>query len=79
MTITLPAELLAAARQEATASGVSLSVVVGEAVAAALRGRLADVWLSDHQAVTEPFGEDELRVLAAEVGVPYAGPVARRC
>lgn len=71
VTITLPEELRHAAQQAADAAGMSFSAVVSDALAAWVRGRLVDAWLAEHQAAHGAFGEDELRALAEDAGVPY--------
>ena len=44
-----------------------------------MRGRPVDAWLAEHQSAHGEFCEDELRVLAADAGVPYvrSGPGGR--
>lgn len=49
-------------------------MVVADALAAWLRGRLVDAWLTEYQSSHGAFTEDELRVLAADAGVPYLPP-----
>ncbi len=71
VTVSLPAEVRLAAQRVAQESGVSFSAVVGDALDAWLRGRLVDAWVSEHETEFGPFSEDELRVIAAEAGVPY--------
>ena len=61
----------------AEATGVPFSAVVQDALATWLRSRLVDAWLAEHQAAHGVFSEDELRSLAAEVGVPYLPPKTR--
>lgn len=78
VTVTLPQELHANAQQVAEAAGLPFSAVVAEALSAWTRGRLADEWLAEHQAAYGEFGEDELRALAQETGVPYVPPQAGR-
>jgi len=71
VTVSLPADLRQAAAQIANDSGRSFSAVVNEAMGAWLRARLVEAWLGDYQEEFGAFDEDELRALAAEVGVPY--------
>jgi post-segregation antitoxin (ccd killing protein) len=77
VTVSLPAEVRQAAQRVAEASGMPFSAVVQEALAAWLRTRLVDAWLSEHLLAHGAFDEDSLRRLAAETGVPYAPPIAR--
>lgn len=77
VTISLPAEVRRAAQRVAEATGVPFSAVVQDALANWLRSRLVDAWLAEHQATHGAFSEDELRSLAAEVGVPYLPPRTR--
>ena len=74
VTITLPAELHAAAQEVAEAAGLPFSAVVTEALTAWTRGRLVDLWLAEHEADFGEFDEEELRALASESGVPYVAP-----
>ena len=71
VTISLPAEVPQAAQRVAKATGVPFSAVVQDALATWLRSRLVDAWRAEHQAALGAFSEQELRSLAAEVGVPY--------
>jgi hypothetical protein len=50
------------------------SAVVAEALTGWMRGRRVDAWLAEHQATYGEFDENELRVLAADAGVPYVRP-----
>jgi hypothetical protein len=77
VTISLPIEVRQAAQRIAEATGVAFSSVVNDALAAWLRSRLVDVWLVEHQTEHGTFDEDELRVLAADAGVPYLPPRQR--
>lgn len=70
VTVSLPAETRQTAQRVAEELGTSFSAVVADALAGWLRGRLVDAWLVDHQAVHGAFGEDELRTLADEAGIP---------
>lgn len=74
VTVSLPAEVRRAAQQIAQDNDVPFSAVVTEALAGWLRGRLVDAWLAEFQSSHGAFGEDELRELAAEAGVPYLPP-----
>jgi post-segregation antitoxin (ccd killing protein) len=79
VTVTLPTDLHEAAQHAAHSAGVPFSAVVSDALAAWVRGQLVDAWLAEHQATHGPFGEEELRVLAQDAGVPYlAGGRSRR-
>ncbi len=78
VTVSLPTEVRRAAQRVAEATGVPFSAVVQDALATWLRTRLVDAWLAEHQAAHGAFSEDELRALAAETGVPYLLPTARR-
>ncbi len=74
VTVSLPAQVRQAAQQIAEATGQSFSAVVSSALEAWMRGRLADVWLAQHQRQHGVFTEGELRALAEEAGVPYLPP-----
>ena len=74
VTVSLPDNVRKAAQRIAEERGTSFSAVVAEALTTWMRGRLVDAWLAEHQAAYGVFDEDELRALAAEVGVPYVGP-----
>ena len=78
VTVSLPAEVRRAAQRVAEATGVPFSAVVNDALANWLRSRLADAWLTEHQAAHGVFDEEELRSLAAETGVPYLPPTTGR-
>jgi hypothetical protein len=77
VTVSLPADVKAAAQQVATHAGVPFSSVVSEALAAWLRSRLVDAWLAQYQVEFGAFTEDELQDLAAEVGMVYLPPSER--
>jgi hypothetical protein len=74
VTVSLPAEVRQAAQRVAQDAGVPFSTVVADALAAWVRGRLVDAWLSDHQAEFGAFDEAELQRVAAEAGVAYLPP-----
>ena len=61
----------------AEATGVPFSAVVQHALASWLRSRLVDAWLAEHQEAHGAFSDEELRSLAAEVGLPYLPAKAR--
>lgn len=74
VTVSLPDDVRRAAQHIAEERGTSFSAVVAEALTGWMRGRLVDAWLAEHEAAHGAFGEDELRALAADAGVPYVGP-----
>jgi predicted transcriptional regulator len=74
VTVSLPDDVRRAAQRIAEDRGTSFSAVVAEALTGWMRGRLVDAWLVEHQVAKGEFSEDELRLLAAEAGVPYVGP-----
>jgi predicted transcriptional regulator len=74
VTVSLPAQVRQAAQQLAEATGQSFSAVVSSALESWMRGRLTDVWLSEHQAENGAFTEAELQALATDAGVPYLPP-----
>jgi hypothetical protein len=74
VTVSLPDDVRRAAQRIAEERGTSFSAVVTDALIGWMRGRLVDAWLAEHQAVHGAFDEDELRVLAADAGVPYVSP-----
>ena len=78
VTVSLPTEVRQAAQRIAQESGVPFSTVVAQALAAWLRGRLVDAWLSEHEAQFGAFDEAELRALAEEAGVAYLPPIHSR-
>lgn len=69
--MSLPGDIRQSAQHIADGLGVSFSSVVSDALANWLRSRLVDAWLAEHQENHGAFGEDELRALAAQAGVPY--------
>ena len=71
VTVSLPAELRQAVQKVADDAGIPFSAAVSGALSEWIRGQLVDAWLADHQIEHGAFGEEELRVLAAEAGVPY--------
>lgn len=74
VTVSMPAEVKAAAQRIAETSGVPLSTVVTDAIEAWVRRRLVDAWLVEYQSETEEFTEDELRQIAKDAGVAYLPP-----
>ena len=74
VTITIPIELRRAGQSEADERGTSFSAVVSNALAAHLRGRAIDAWLTEFEEEHGAFSEDELASIAAEAGVPYVPP-----
>lgn len=76
--MSLPAEVRQAAQRFAQEAGVPFSSVVADALAAWLRGKLVDTWLSEHEAEFGAFDEAELQALADEAGVAYLPPVKAR-
>jgi hypothetical protein len=68
--VSLPEDVRRASRRIPDGCGLSLSAVVAEAVTRWLQARLVDAWLAERQAEHGAFDENELRTLAAEVGVP---------
>jgi hypothetical protein len=73
-TVSLPADVMQAAQQAATDADVPFSSVVNEALRAWLRGQLVDAWLADYDREHGPTDEDDLKELAAEVGLTYVAP-----
>jgi hypothetical protein len=78
VTISLPAEIRAAAQTAADAAGVPFSSAVAEALSAWVRGRLVDAWLDEYEAEHGAFTEAELQSIAIEAGVPYVPPKRTR-
>lgn len=78
VTVSLPKEVRDAAQRVAEGAGLPFSTVVAEALASYVRGRLADAWLAEHEAVFGQFSEDELRLVAEQAGVPYVPPATGR-
>jgi predicted transcriptional regulator len=74
VTVSIPDDVRRAAQRIAEERGTSFSAVVAEALTGWMRGRLVDAWLAQHQATYGEFDENELRLLAADAGVPYVGP-----
>jgi predicted transcriptional regulator len=74
VTVSIPDDVRRAAQRIAEERGTSFSAVVAEALTGWMRGRLVDAWLAEHQATYGEFDENELRLLAADAGVPYVGP-----
>jgi hypothetical protein len=74
VTVSLPEDVRRSSQRIADDLGMSFSAVVAEALTGWLRGRLVDAWLAEHQAEYGVFGEDELRRLAEQAGVPYLAP-----
>lgn len=74
VTVSLAADVRRAAQQIAQEDDIPFSAVVTEALSAWLRGRLVDVWLAEYQSTHGAFDENELRALAADLGVPYLPP-----
>lgn len=78
VTVSLPAEVRLAAQRVAQEAGVPFSAVVTEALAAWVRGRLVDAWLSEYQAEHGAFDEAELREIAEDAGMAYIPPAPSR-
>ncbi len=74
VTVSLPEDVRRTSQRMADELGLSFSAVVTQALGGWLRARLVDAWLAEHQAEHGTFDEDELRALAAEVGMPYLAP-----
>jgi hypothetical protein len=74
VTVSLPSDLMGAAREVAERADLPFSAVVAEALTSWLRGRLVDAWLADYQTTHGAFSEEELERLATDAGVPYLPP-----
>lgn len=71
ITVSVDAELGAAAREAAERAGTSMSGWVAEAMAARLRNQLLGAALDAWEAENGAFTEEELAEAAAEFGVPW--------
>ncbi len=78
VTVSLPAEIRAAAQSAADAAGLPFSSAVAEALTAWVRGRLVDAWLDDYETEHGAFTEDELQTITADAGVTYVPPKRNR-
>jgi len=78
VTVSLPTEVRQAAQRVAQETGVPFSTVVADALAAWVRGRLVDAWLTEHQVEFGDFDEAELQRVAADAGVTYLPPMTSR-
>jgi len=74
VTVSMPARVRESAARFAEEDGLSFSAFITSAVEDWIRGRLLDQWLEEQAAERGGWDEEEMKRLAAEIGIPYLPP-----